>query len=87
MTLYQESADAARKKALWAKVSKEAATVSDVKAKVGKDKAALVAEENKELLEEERAMLTSVVGKDTAGVVVSKFLCDKFYCSVPPPVV
>ena len=67
-------------------MSKEAATVSDVKAKVGKDKAALVAEENKELLEEERAMLTSVVGKDTAGVV-SKFLCAKFYCSVPPPVV
>ena len=86
MTLTQESADAARKKALWAKVSKEAATVSDVKAKVGKGKAALVAEENKELLEEERAMLTSVVGKDTAGVV-SKFLCAKFYCSVPPPVV
>lgn len=54
-------------------MSKEAATVSNVKAKVGKDKAALVAEENKELLEVEQAMLTSVVGKDTAGVV-SKFL-------------
>ena len=49
----QESTDAARKKALWAKVSNETATVSDVKAKVGKDKAALVAEENKELLEVE----------------------------------
>ena len=74
-SLYQakESADAAKKKkALWAEVSKEAATVSDVKLKVGKDKAAAVAEEDRELLEVEEAVLTSVVGKDTAGVV-SKF--------------
>ena len=69
-SLYQakESADAAKKKALWAEVRKEAATVSDVKAKVGKDKAAAVAEEDRELLEVEEAVLTSVVGKDTAGV-------------------
>ena len=73
-SLYQakESADAAKKKALWAEVRKEAATVSDVKLKVGKDKAAAVAEEDRELLEVEEAVLTSVVGKDTAGVV-SKF--------------
>ena len=73
-SLYQakESADAAKKKALWAEVSKEAAKVSDVKAKVGKDMAAQVAKENTELLEVEEAELTSVVGTDTAGVV-SKF--------------
>ena len=73
-SLYQakESADAAKKKVLWAEVRKEAATVSDVKLKVGKDKAAAVAEEDRELLEVEEAVLTSVVGKDTAGVV-SKF--------------
>ena len=60
-SLYQakESADAAKKKVLWAEVRKEAATVSDVKAKVGKDKAAAVAEEDRELLEVEEAVLTT----------------------------
>ena len=38
---------------LWAEVRKEAATVSDVKLKVGKDKAAAMAEEDREMLEVE----------------------------------